>query len=323
MTNGDDPASIQAVPKSTVESRPGLPVPVHDISTRDLKAKSDTASATAKADEGLGSAPSSKAELGKEVVAPEISPPIPYVSAVWDGICAVRHYSGWALLALVLVIILYGSLRMAGLDPLLPAVTWGDDWLKKMRPAKQESSSPATAPTLVGSPEVSPAGTAIAKALDISGEWKYHCVGDLSSTPYIYKDQVVKSYEHGGVCQIDVNPTEFGIEWRLYGQRMWVNWTDSHGSFHKDRLSPAVNWQTDWGVMTARDALKFTYRVETSEGPVLGFGWATVSGTNNRGESIEGSFYQLPPRKTIYGTMEFRRRTSPTDVDWPSASGNP
>jgi hypothetical protein len=44
---------------------------------------------------------------------------------------------------------------------------------------------------------------------DFSGEWDYECVA------------IDKDYRHGGICKMETRRTDYGIEFRIIGQRKW------------------------------------------------------------------------------------------------------
>jgi hypothetical protein len=159
-------------------------------------------------------------------------------------------------------------------------------------------------------------GIEIGPKVDISGEWKYRCTGDLSFLPYEYEGQKVKAYQHGGTCKIDEKWTNFGVEWTLFGMRRWVNYTSLDGTKHRDSIDPPFIWQTEWGAITGDHALRFTYNINTKDGIITGYGWGTVSPNSGVAEKIDGIFYQLPPHKPLYGTIEFLKMKNPNDVSF-------
>jgi hypothetical protein len=127
---------------------------------------------------------------------------------------------------------------------------------------------------------------------DISGQWRYKCtrIG-----------LVTGSYSHGGDATIDTQKTLYGLQWRLTGTRRW---REIDGK--RDEI--AYSWSTDWAAVTDKDRIKYTYRIATDKGTVIGYAdGAIVERRNGRPVRIAGNFYQLPPLDDMYGVYEFTR----------------
>jgi PAS domain S-box-containing protein len=122
---------------------------------------------------------------------------------------------------------------------------------------------------------------------DISGDWKYKCEAP--------------NYAHGGALKIEMQNTTYGPQWRLVGTR---EWREMNGK----RENIKYVWSTDWAAFTEKDRIKYTYKITTDRGIVLGYADGAV--TKRKGDrpvEISGAFYQLPPLDAMYGNYEFRR----------------
>jgi|tagenome__1003787_1003787.scaffolds.fasta_scaffold20891541_3 hypothetical protein len=144
------------------------------------------------------------------------------------------------------------------------------------------------------------------RALDISGRWKYRCTE--IGTPF---------YEWGGTVTAYERATPYGIQWSLYGQRLWESTTDATGKRMTEDLPTPYPWQTNWGVVTAEPAVRYGYIITTSEGTIEGYAYGDIENSTGRADRIIGKFYQLPPYKPSHGRMEFRRMVDASDTKWP------
>jgi PAS domain S-box-containing protein len=122
---------------------------------------------------------------------------------------------------------------------------------------------------------------------DISGDWRYKCEAP--------------NYAHGGAMKIEMQNTAYGPQWRLFGTR---EWREINGK----RENIKYVWGTDWAAFTEKDRIKYTYKITTDRGIVLGYADGAV--TKRKGDrpvQISGAFYQLPPLDAMYGNYEFSR----------------
>jgi hypothetical protein len=127
-------------------------------------------------------------------------------------------------------------------------------------------------------------------ATDIGGNWEYKCVA------------LDRKYSHGGSLSIEMQMTAYGPQWRLTGTRKW---REKDGK-REDNLN--YNWTTDWAAVTEKDRIKYTYRITTDKGIVIGFADGAITERDaGRPTKIAGTFYQLPPLDPMYGNYEFTR----------------
>jgi len=127
-------------------------------------------------------------------------------------------------------------------------------------------------------------------ATNISGHWQYTC------------HALDRRYSHGGDATIDTQVTPYGPQWRLTGTRRWRE-TDG-----KREEGVNYNWSTDWAAFTEKDRIKYTYRIVTDKGAIVGFAdGAITQRLNGIPVRIAGTFYQLPPLEAMYGEYEFKR----------------
>jgi hypothetical protein len=130
----------------------------------------------------------------------------------------------------------------------------------------------------------------LAEGLDIGGRWQYKCKA------------LDREYSHGGDGTIEIRSTAYGPQWQLAGTRRWKELNGNR----EDNLN--YSWSTDWAAVTERDRIKYTYRVSTNRGVVIGFAdGAITERRNGRPVRIDGNFYQLPPFDPMYGVYEFTR----------------
>lgn len=141
----------------------------------------------------------------------------------------------------------------------------------------------------------------------IAGSWKYRC------TAY------GEDYQHGGVCNIVEEAGIYGIEWRLSGHRLWMSQPDSSGQMQKKTLGGnGFFWSTTWGSITDKDTVKFTYSIPIpGESEISGFCYGKIERRNGQADRLVGMFYQLPPAKARYGSIEFQPQDNSDDKDWP------
>ena len=140
------------------------------------------------------------------------------------------------------------------------------------------------------------------EASSISGQWDYVC--EVTNAPSEVIAKYGKGYKHGGICTITAKDGEDSSEWSLGGTRLWRSWEDKDGKPGKETVN--YPWRTEWGAITSKDAISYTYAIESDHGIVKGFAWGnikTVDGT----QIIEGNFYQLPPVDPMSGTYRFKR----------------
>ncbi len=140
--------------------------------------------------------------------------------------------------------------------------------------------------------------------VDISGRWKYRCIA------------LGTNYQHGGTCEVQQESTDFGIQWKLSGRRLWTGMCDPDGKCQVTTLNPPIYWETDWGIISGAASLKFTYSVGTSEGTVQGYATGAIELLDGHPSRIVGAFYQLPPFKPLHGSLEFRRCAGESDANW-------
>jgi hypothetical protein len=127
-------------------------------------------------------------------------------------------------------------------------------------------------------------------ATNISGHWRYKCTA------------LDRKYSHGGDAIIDTQVTPYGPQWRLTGTRQW---REIDGQ-RVDGLN--YTWSTDWAAFTERDRIKYTYRITTDRGAIIGFADGAITDRQNGiPVRIAGTFYQLPPLDPMYGEYEFSR----------------
>ncbi len=142
----------------------------------------------------------------------------------------------------------------------------------------------------------------IARNLDISGEWEYRCT--VIGSPF---------YEWGGIATIRQEATPYGIQWKLFGQRLWDTKSDESGNRISRDLPTPVPWETNWGIVTSEPAVRYAYRITNEEGTIEGYAYGDIAGSTGRPDQLTGKFYQLPPYKALHGRMEFRRIVNHTD----------
>ena len=137
----------------------------------------------------------------------------------------------------------------------------------------------------------------------IAGEWEYVC--SMTNAPEDVEKKYGKGYQHGGICTISPRDESDGTEWLLAGNRQWRSWDDKGGKPGKEDVK--FPWKTEWGAITSKDAISYTYAIQTDQGPVKGFAWGNIR-TSGDMQFIEGNFYQLPPVDTMSGTYVFKRK---------------
>lgn len=147
--------------------------------------------------------------------------------------------------------------------------------------------------------------TTVGRTLDISGSWKYRCTS--IGTPF---------YGWGGTARIRQEVTPYGIQWKLYGQRLWETKGDESGKKTTLALPTPYAWETNWGAITPEPAVRFSYRISTNEGTIEGYAYGDIKETGGIPQTIMGKFYQLPPYKPIHGTLELKRMVNDSDTTW-------
>ncbi len=127
-------------------------------------------------------------------------------------------------------------------------------------------------------------------ATNLSGHWTYRCKA------------LDRNYSHGGEATIDTQATPYGPQWRLAGIR---HWREMDG---KREEGVDFRWTTDWAAFTEKDRIKYTYKILTDKGNVVGFADGVITDRlNGVPVRIAGTFYQLPPLDAMYGEYEFIR----------------
>jgi len=138
---------------------------------------------------------------------------------------------------------------------------------------------------------------------DISGTWEYKCT------------QHGGGNEWGGVAMIRQERTPYGLSFRISGQRDWSHyWNEKKDTTEK--INPPFSWNTNWGWITGKDQIKFTYEITTVGGTIQGYAVGAVAFENGRPSSFSGSFYQLPPYQSLFGGMDFRKTKDFSDRKW-------
>jgi Protein kinase domain len=125
---------------------------------------------------------------------------------------------------------------------------------------------------------------------DFSGEWEYECAA------------LDKEYSHGGTCLMEARRSQYGVEFKIIGQRKWRKIGKG------DREEIEFVWHNSWGLITGNNSLRFEYSVERPEGPIFGYGWAHIEFENGKPKRVKGNFYQVPPIDPLFGRMEFKKK---------------
>lgn len=147
--------------------------------------------------------------------------------------------------------------------------------------------------------------TTVSRRLNISGDWKYRCT--VIGGPF---------HEWGGRVRISQETTGYGVQWKLYGQRLWETTTDDSGKQKTQQLPTSYPWETNWGVITAEPSVRFTYRISTADGTIEGYSYGEIEETAGVPDRIVGKFYQLPPYEPVHGRLDFRRMINASDLSW-------
>jgi hypothetical protein len=160
---------------------------------------------------------------------------------------------------------------------------------------------------------------AIPKSMDITGKWEYE------------SDVINKGNKPGSTCgwggtvEITMQPVQYGVEFKLVGQRKWVKELDRSGVIKKRGLNPSYGWQSDWGGITSERSIKLTYAITTSETVIQGL----ISGNldspldlDGRPQKISATFFQMSPNSPLFGRTLFRRMTSDDDYDYDGFDNN-
>jgi len=144
-----------------------------------------------------------------------------------------------------------------------------------------------------------------ASVFDISGDWKYKCT--VVGTPFT---------EWGGTAKIKQDNTPSGVQWKLFGERLWETSADTSGSRTTVHLPTPYQWETNWGVVTSEPAVRFGYRIATAEGTIEGYAYGSIKLLEGKPDAFIGKFFQLPPYKAVHGKLEFRRMVNSADTTW-------
>lgn len=171
------------------------------------------------------------------------------------------------VLALVLVIIATAILRVRGYD-ILPGL------LAKLRI------------------------TAVPKAINISGKWKYRCTTS-------------KEDQWGGRAFIELHVTPRAVTWKLTGHRTW----EKKGGT-TTTLEPSLYWETEWGTITDSNTIRFGYTVTTDLGTIHAYSHGVIKSVDGAPSVIDGKFFQLSPFEPKHGLVEFRRMVNDADLGW-------
>lgn len=140
----------------------------------------------------------------------------------------------------------------------------------------------------------------IGETTDISGKWKYRCT-------VISVDR-----QWGGTCDIEQTSTPYGIGWKLHGHRRWTK----NSALPTTPLAAAFYWEPQWGAITDRSTMRFTYSIATNSGNVEGYAYGDIKVVDGAPKAIDGKFYQLPPFEPVHGIIEFRRMSNDEDTVW-------
>jgi hypothetical protein len=137
------------------------------------------------------------------------------------------------------------------------------------------------------------------KYYSIKGSYKYRCKSQQKN--------------HGGICSIDIIPTENGLQWKLIGKRMWEELRDSLGKLGDVRtLAIPYKWETTWGDFISKDNVAYTYEITKVDKHIKGY----AEGTVENSDYITGNYWQLPPEDPLFGYFEFRRQKDNSDITW-------
>jgi hypothetical protein len=145
-------------------------------------------------------------------------------------------------------------------------------------------------------------------SVDISGTWKYRCA--TIGRPF---------REWGGIASIHQEMSPYGIQWKLFGQRLWETSLDKQGKPHKQELLTPLPWETNWGAVTSATSepmVRYGYRISTPEGTIEGYAYADIITAGTKPSRMVGKFYQLPPFQPLHGRMEFRATVDASDTQW-------
>ena len=149
---------------------------------------------------------------------------------------------------------------------------------------------------------------------DFGGLWEYRCA----------KAGKAREYEHNGVCTFDVHVDEFGVSFKVLGERRWMI---RDGVVNEQVL----RWESNWGAVTAHDLVRFTYAVvgaemevggETIEVQIQGYAYGHIRKEDDRPVRIEGKFFQLAPVFSLHGNLFFRRMANEYDTIWADRSAD-
>ncbi|HWC61915.1 MAG TPA: hypothetical protein VHC44_19665 [Verrucomicrobiae bacterium] len=180
-----------------------------------------------------------------------------------------------------------------------------------LHPTPDKSNNPAKAVDSVSKPtdlSLKPISA------DITGKWEYR------SSVINKGDQPGSVFGWGGVVEITMKPTPYHVEFKLTGQREWIDeLVDKKGTLKRSVLNPPYAWESDWGTITSENAIKLTYDITTDRSTIRGFisgylrGLPDISG---KPQSIESYFFQMSPNSPLYGDTSFRRMASDNDRIW-------
>jgi hypothetical protein len=154
---------------------------------------------------------------------------------------------------------------------------------------------------------------------DINGYWQYRCVVHAidrgRKTERVTRDG--DEAQHGGTCGIQTKRTPFGIKVSLEGQRLWSAEKVS-GGWKKTDFEPPQKWTSSWGAVTGEDKIQYDYFAETKKGTLHTYAWAMIQCDERKKPcSMEGKFYQLPPYRPSFGSLELWRMKDSSDIVWP------
>lgn len=145
----------------------------------------------------------------------------------------------------------------------------------------------------------------VKRNIDISGDWKYRCT--VIGGPFC---------EWGGTASIRQEVTAYGIQWKLFGQRLWENEECEPANKVTRPLPTAYPWETNWGIITPEPSVRFGYRITTAEGTIEGHAYGDIKYSRGKPQVIVGKFYQLPPYKPVHGKLEFERILNESETSW-------
>jgi hypothetical protein len=152
---------------------------------------------------------------------------------------------------------------------------------------------------------------------DINGYWKYRCtVHAIDPGRKIAVTRDGDEPQHGGTCPIQTERTPFGIKVSLEGQRLWSAYK-VEGEWKHANFEPPQKWISSWGAITGEDKIQYDYSAETGRGTLHTYAWAMIKcDEREKPCSMEGNFYQLPPYRPSFGSLELSRLDDSADTPW-------